>query len=206
MSAGGIMAEVNQGDIDRLMATMWKAERTLNKSVGESIRWTAWALAKTLGTSTKVSKKSRPVKRDATAKVRGKKQAFSVKSYRGGTIKERRIYAESLRAAKASRAATIGRRGQAKAAWSWGIRALGSGGSMPSGMKSGTARIAGNNMHVTKHLTGNDKHILIENKLRYAGAAFKTQGDQSVNTAAARAGRMMEKQIRAKIYGSKLVQ
>jgi len=203
-----ITAIADHGDMGRLYRLMEQAERDLRKTPGEAIRWAAWSLARTLGTSTKVAKKSRPLKKVPGKPLRAlgestPSQVFEVTSWRSGQKKTFRIRSANVSTAKKDRRVRIGNRGMAKAAWMWGIKALGSGGS-GMGFATGPAqRRAGAEMHVTKRLTGNDPYVRIENRLRYAQDAFKSSGPQTVDTAVRRAADMMEKVIRAKLYGSK---
>jgi len=88
----------------------------------------------------------------------------------------------------------IGRRGLAAATWRRAVQAVG--GSASFGNLSGSAvRIARSVMNVTKRLESFDKYIKLENGLRYAGSAFKTKGDQAVNSAFRRAADGMARKI-----------
>jgi len=93
----------------------------------------------------------------------------------------------------------IGRRGLAKAAWMWGVKALGSGGGNPAPAVAGIAK---RNMAVTKRMTGLDMFVKFEDRLRYASLAFK-EGEKAPASAAARAADNMRRMINIKLYGKK---
>jgi len=200
MSEAAITAQVNPGDLSGLFAQMWRAEKELGKSAGEALRWGGWSLARTLGTSTRVAPKHRPLRQIAGGVGREGRQAFEVRTGKGTTFP---VYATDRSAALQLRQVRIGNRGLARASWMWGVRALGSGGGFPAGISGANVRRAGVNMEVRKRLTGNDMFISFDNRLRYAALAFYSKGKRTVATAAERAGRMMARTINAKVYGSK---
>jgi hypothetical protein len=202
VSGEAISAQLDAGDVAELQRQMRRAIVQLGKDSGEALRWAAWSLAKTLGTSTRIAPKHRKVRKVGDSLDR-KSELFEVESFRSGTARTSKMWASSRTEALNSTRARIGNRGLAKSAWSWGIKALGSGGAFPSGTSSRMVRLAQSNLRTEKQLTGEDMHVTLDNRLRYAGLAFKSSGQQTVSSAMSRAARMMQRTINAKIYGSK---
>jgi len=182
-------------DVARVQAQMRRLETEVGKSASDALRFAAWAMARSLAGSTKIAPKMRRVVKnpDGRAGKDGRVAKVGMMVYRG----DRQVF-QPLRDASDPRR-NIRRRGLAKAAWMWGIKALGKGG---GAMASGVADIAKRNMAVTKRMTGADMFVKFEDRLPYASRAFKA-GEKPTATAAARAADNMKRMINIKLYGKK---
>jgi len=201
-----------QSDIDSLFNAMTTGMRELSWSLGKGVKKAAWSIANTLGTSTRVSKKLRtftPDIKDAhrrkLQKSRNAKLArrgmsdlkhtfddplFVTKTRKGKQVKFR---AKNKNAAKKSKYIIIKNSGLAKASWKFGMKKLGSGGSMSDITKS--ARYFGSkHIQVDSNLGGNDPHVKITNSVGYIRQAMKG-GEHRVDTAMERAGSSLMHQI-----------
>lgn len=80
----------------------------------------------------------------------------------------------------------IGRRGLAAAAWARVLQKNGGNGASKA-VGAGVSKIINRTVEVTKRLEGINKYIMIQNRLRYALDAFKTDGEKAVSFAVLRA-------------------
>jgi len=183
------------GDIRDLQRQMRRAESVLGKDTGQAVKFAAWAVARSLGASTKVSKKYRPYKAEATTRKQVKK--FIITSHRRGGANTFPVYAPSVAELKRTPAVRIGNKGLAKGSWMWGIRALGSVAGSGAGVGKSAKRYAQRWIDVGKQLRGNNPTVTIRNRLGYILDALRG-GPQDVTTAMARGARQMEKIIDAK--------
>ena len=174
-----------------------RAITQLGKSTGEAVKFGAWAMAKTLGTSTRVAPKAHKLK-EVTSPLRedGMRSFEVLRPY----VKVRTpiiIDAPNPVIAKRRKVAQIRYRGLAKAAWMFNLKKLGRSGSAGGATEKALLR-ARENSAVTSNLRGDNPFVKLESRLRYAQEALKG-GPRDVNTAMERAGKMMEKIIDAKI-------
>lgn len=183
------------GDIRDLQRQMRRAESVLGKDTGQAVKFAAWAVARSLGASTKVAKKYRPYKAEATTRKREKK--FIVTSHRRGGANTFPVYAPSVAELKRTPYVRIGNQGLAKGSWMWGIRALGSVSGSGAGVGKSAKRYAKQWIDVGKQLRGNNPTVTIRNRLGYILDALRG-GPQDVTTAMARGARQMAKIIDAK--------
>ena len=183
------------GDIRDLQRQMRRAESVLGKDTGQAVKFAAWAVARSLGASTRVAKQYRPYKAEATTRKKVKK--FVVTSHRRGGANTFPVYAPSVAALKKMPQVRIGNKGLAKGSWMWGIRALGSVAGSGAGVGKSAKRYAQRWIDVGKQLRGNNPTVTIHNRLSYILNALRG-GPQDVTTAMARGARQMEKIIDAK--------
>lgn len=188
-----IQLEFPEADRRALFAQMERARKELGRTLGQSVRFAAWSVARTLGTSTRVASKVREA-----FEVRGRRvdktgwtgrRKFLISAYRNGKPRPIERYGESLSDPKVKRARRVRNYGLAKASWMWGVKALGAGAAF--GGTSGDAREkAQRRMDVAKQLKGDDPFVRLTNKLSYAQEALKG-GPRSVDTALGRAASYM---------------
>jgi len=88
MSAGGIMAEVSQGDVAKFQKAMSDFERRTGKSVGDAVRFASYSLAQTLSGQTRKSKKLRKIVKNPDAK-KARLSPLGVMRYHKGQAKFR---------------------------------------------------------------------------------------------------------------------
>lgn len=184
------------GDIRDLQRQMRRAESLLGKDTGQAVKFAAWAVARSLGASTKVSKKYRPYKAETTTRKNTKK--FAVTSHRRGGANTFPVYAPSVAELKRTPYVRIGNKGLAKGSWMWGIGALGPIKGSGAGVGKSAKRYARRWVDVGKQLRGNNPTVTIVNKLGYIADALRG-GPQDVTTAMARGARQMAKIIDDKI-------
>lgn len=182
-------------DIRDLQRQMRRAESELGKSTPQAVKFAAWAVARSLGASTRVAKKYRPYKAASTTRKRVKK--FIVTSHRRGGANTFPVYAPSVAELKRTPYVRIGNKGLAKGSWMWGIRALGSVAGSGAGVGKSAKRYAQKWIDVAKQLRGSNPTVTIRNRLGYILDALRG-GPQDVTTAMARGARQMEKIIDAK--------
>jgi len=202
MSEAPVSIVFPKRDTRALFAQMDRAQKELGKGLGQTIRFAAWSVARSLGVGTDVAPKYRPYKVVAegrgVAKRRGGKK-YEVTSLKKGHKKTFNVRAESVSELKKKGQVKIGNAGLAKASWMWGIKKLGSGsGVSMKGIASRVKQRGSQNMDVTQRLRGDDPMIKIVNSLPYAGDALRG-GMGAVNTAMGKAARSMEKIIDANI-------
>lgn len=197
-----VEVKYNWTDHRALLQQMERGRKEFGKSLGQSIRWAAWHLAKTLGTSTKVSRKIRsihPMPRRGFKKedrAEGKKP-FNVHFDKGRGSYNRVIWKRNITEVKKSPLATVRMRGLARAAWMWNIKKVGSG--MGSGFASPEARAkAQSKAGVEQALRGDNPYVKMRSRVNYATAAMEN-GPQSIDTAMRRAAAMMAHTIDAKL-------
>lgn len=183
-------------DVAALRRQMSRAVRVLGKSQGQAVRFGAWAVASSLGASTKVAAARRPIREVATSRLGTRK--FQVTSYKQGSKQEFDLYAKNKRAANAAAQVKIGFRGLAKASWMWGIKALGSSRGASGKMTKAARKGGRQHIDVAKHLKGDNPSVKITNKLGYIMDALRG-GPKDVGTAMARGARQMAKIIDSKI-------
>ena len=191
--ADAFTIEFARGDVAALQHQMRRAEKLLGKSSGQSVRFGAWAAAKSLGASTKVSGKYRPYEEKET--TRGGVKKFEVTSHKRGGKNTFDWYARGVRELKKG-PARIANRGLAKGSWMWGIRALGSGAGAGKDVSAVAKSRSRNKTVVVKSLTGSNPCVRITNRLGYIMDALRG-GPQDVSTAMGRAARQMAKIIDA---------
>ena len=185
-----------------------RASTDLGKTAEQAITWGASTLTQSLGASTKLSKKLRPIvanphpnaktdKRRArwgVNRYNSKGEKYFTPIYRTGEFGVIRFVDKGKDgepagpSVKNSKKRIIGRRGMAKNVWKYARAHLLSGG---VGNISGIPNIA--EVKVNRSLT--DFSITIGSSLRYQMDAFKTSGKQAIDTAYRRAARSMMKKI-----------
>ena len=180
------------GDIRDLQRQMRRAESVLGKDTGQAVKFAAWAVARSLGASTRVAKQYRPYKAESTTRKRVKK--FAVTSHRRGGTNTFPVYAPSVAELKRTPYVRIGNKGLAKGSWMWGIGALGPIKGSGAGVGKSAKRYARRWVDVGKQLRGINPTVTIRNKLGYIVDALRG-GPQDVTTAMARGARQMEKII-----------
>ena len=180
------------GDIRDLQRQMRRAESLLGKNTGQAVKFAAWAVAQSLGASTRVAKQYRPYKEESTTRKRVRK--FVVTSHRRGGENTFPVYVQSVAELKRTPYVRIGNKGLAKGSWMWGIRALGKVGGSGAGVSKSAKRYAQRWMDVGKQLRGNNPTVTIRNSLSYIHDALRG-GPQDVSTAMARGARQMAKII-----------
>ena len=184
------------GDIRDLQRQMRRAESVLGKDTGQAVKFAAWAVARSLGASTRVSKKYRQYKAESTTRKRVKK--FAVTSHRRGGANTFPVYAPSVAELKRTPYVRIGNKGLAKGSWMWGIGALGPIKGSGAGVGKSAKRYAQKWINVGKQLRGNNPTVTIHNRLGYILDALRG-GPQDVSTAMARGARAMARIIDDKI-------
>ena len=186
--ADGFTIDFPHADVRALARQMARAEKELGKSTGQAVRFGAWAVASSMGASTKVSKQKRPVREVSTTRKTQRK--FEITSHKTGSAHKFTRYAAGKREINRSRFVRVGKSGLAKASWFWGIKALGSsrgsGGKMTKSAKTSGKRF----MQVYKNLKGSNPSVTIKNGLGYIMDALRG-GPQDVSTAMARGAKQM---------------
>jgi hypothetical protein len=191
-----ISLEFSDRDVRAVTDNIARAMRSFNKSAGEALRWAAWNVARSLGTSTKVAPKHRPIV-EKGARILDRAKRYEVTSEKKGRTRKFTIYAANKNEAKKHPFAVIGNRGLAKASWMWGVSKLGRGATWGS-VRSSARKRAKNNSQVEQKLSGTDMYVKIVNSLPYAQDALNG-GPNDVNTAMARGMRAMTKAMDAKL-------
>jgi len=189
-------------DVRALFAQMDRAQKELGKNLGQTLRFAAWSVARSLGVVTNVAPKYRPyevVKEGrGMAKRKGGKK-YEVTSLKKGRKNTFNVRAASVSALKKMGQVRIGNAGLAKSSWMWGIKKLGSGGGVSmKGIASKVKQRGSQNMDVTQRLRGDNPFVKIVNSLPYAANALRG-GMGSVNNAMGKAAKSMEKIIDANI-------
>lgn len=195
-----VTAHIDVGDLSRLRAQLERAERELGKSASDALKWAMGTLLASVKASTLQAPKKRKViaNPDPRAQTDKRVAKYVAVAWRGG--------AETLIPMKErdGKARNIKRSGLARAAWSWGLKAIGQPGSSTGSTDQRTTQIAKNNMTVEKHLTGGpEMFIAAANRLDYAMLAMKG-GEMAVTTAADRAAKSLEYKIDRALYGAGL--
>lgn len=183
-------------DLAALRSQMERAGKDLHKSGGQAVKFGAWAVASSLGASTKVSAKNRPVAEIPTSRKKTKK--FEITSFKAGSKRVFPFYATGKRELLKSGIVRIGKKGLAKASWMWGIKKLGSSRGAGSGSTASAKKTGRKVIDVTQALRGDNPSVTIRNKLDYVMEALRA-GPQDVETAMGRAARQMEKIINDRI-------
>lgn len=193
----GVSIEFPHRDVAAIQRQMARAADVLKKSQPQAVRFGAWAVASSLGASTRVAKKKRPMQEIQTSRKTQRK--FEVESYKSGAKKLFEIYARTKQEAVKSSAVRIGKHGMAKASWMWGIKAIGGG---PAGSAAGASksakRAARQHIEVAKKLQGDNPSVRITNRLGYIMDALRG-GPKDVSTAMERAAKQMAKIIDSKM-------
>jgi len=193
--ADAFTIEFPRGDVAALQHQMRRAEKLLGKSSGQSVRFGAWAAAKSLGASTKVSDKYRPYEEKETTRTGVKK--FEVVSHATGKKSTFDWYARGVQQLKRG-PARIANRGLAKGSWMWSIRALGSAQGSTKDVSPMAKKRSRDKVSVYKDLSGSNPSVRITNRLGYITDALRG-GPQDVSTAMGRAARQMAKIINADV-------
>jgi hypothetical protein len=193
-----VTATLRRQDIGDLMRAMERARKEVGKSLGNSVKFAGWAVADALRTAARVSPKKRPVRLDdeRMADPAQKRYARGLKPFLAERVHYRKgrydipFRAAGLREAKASKWAKIGNSGLAARTWHAAQSRLGSGrgGKKVEPYTQGLAQQFGS---VTLRVKGDDPFVRIDNRLPYAAAAFKGDGEQTVSNVMERAARRM---------------
>lgn len=224
-----IQIELNKQDFSKIAAQIQRAQTVLNIPLKQAVQMARYYIASSLAATTKVAAKLRKVvpNPDQKAKTDGRMAKFGVMKYdRNGNEYFAPIYrtgefgkirfpnkktAEWLvrdpvtgEVSKASMSTgtdefqvpgimqdkrrIIGRSGLAKKSWQWAQSRTGEGNIF--NVSSIAVRWSGGE---------EDPTITIFNRLRYAGAAFKTEGEQTLDNVMERAHRKMQFEINRKI-------
>ena len=194
-----------EADARLMWDKMKRANRELNRSVGQSVRWGAWNLSKTLGTSTKepttdvvASRKARRVEPgDKKRRARGSNRPWTVTSWRQGKKQKWTVWAPRKADVYAMPIARIGNFGLARASWSWAISGLGSGARWGR-MTTSAKRNAQRSVRMVMNLKSYDPYVRITNEVPHILHAL-TGGEAQLNGALGRAARMLEHQIDDKL-------
>ena len=184
-------------DLRRLRSSMERNARDLGKSVRQSVKFAAWAVAESLRLATKIAPKHRAIEPTGKVTSSGNKE-FSVTSDRGAKSKTFNVYAPNKRAAQKLPQVTIARRGLAASLWGKTQSKLGRRGRSAS-VNGKTDSLASRLGSVQQKLSGDNPAIIITNRANYAMDAFKTSGEQTVGNAIERASRRMEHMIDADV-------
>jgi len=214
-SNAAISIDVDQGDLDRIVAQMARARKELGVSMAHSVNMASRAILNSLAASTKVSPKLREYRDTNTRSRSGKNKRFEVytkystpqrrgKSTRAswqGPWRWQPIWAPNVSALKKRRAMIIVMSGLARASFGQAMR-KGNFAFPKSAMGPTTSarnkrimlKAAHRWVDVRKLLTGNAPYFKMVNNLRHIMAALQG-GPQSVDTAIARAADGMEKNI-----------
>jgi hypothetical protein len=213
VSDATLTIEVPQREIDDLSRIIRLRAGYLRESMLDATRWAAWFIARAAGAATRISRKKRRVIKNPN---RGEKlpQRAHLKGNKGNnwwpfvaihdfrTIKEMGyaylpIDAATIQEARQDKKAKIrdhqkgraGGSGLAKFAWMW---------SVAQNKKSNATLTGSKGVSLFTITAGGDAgnpQILMHNKLRYAAFAFKTKGQQTVDTIIARGTTSMRKDL-----------
>lgn len=207
-----VSIEFPRADVDALFRQMDRQSRLLGKSLVHSLNAAAMYLGRSLGASTKISKKTRPVKALPLKIAKGQKSNINGQpvipwGVTGWFGHPRTYQTKILRTSKGKayvkeRLGMIRRRGLAKktmASMAKNVGGIGAAGmAHMSYVAQDLARIASKHGKNTRGGGEHDPWILMENTLNYATDALKG-GEMDITTAMGRAARGMEKSINAQL-------
>ena len=204
------MPRIKTGDIIHVewpmedVRAMWKQiqrnQKEFGYTLGTSMKIGAWHLCRSLGVSTAVAPKHRPVKeihetpKELKAKGGGKK--YEVTSWKSGRKKTFAVRSSNkIRAVRKTRQVRIGNRGLAKATWRASISRYGSKrGISRTGFAPGITKFAKQLVNNKARLKGENPYIRIINRINYIESAMEG-GEHAVDTAMERAASGMMKRI-----------
>ena len=217
MSAS-ISIQMDQKSVAAAVAMMRRYATVCHKSEGESVRFGAEHIARSLAASTRVSAKTRKVKAEMVVRKAGgagkgkgwqlgglRTRWYAIRE-RGGTTSKLwmpwRVKTEEE--AKADPRAKIGLRGAAKSAW---YRLLYKGAGRGSGQfgsaTSFAQRFADANTRARRATEQVNPYIEMTNAIGYAEQAFRTRGRTAINSAFDRAARGMSRTIERRLAAAK---
>jgi hypothetical protein len=179
-------------DVREMFRAIQRAEREVGRGLGNAVRQAGYHLARSLGTSTKVSQRYRDFRELETSRRRQKK--FLVSSYLSGSRQDFETYKRGVRELRRT-SALIARRGLAKGSWLWGARAAGQasavarGGTRPSAIAFARRFASGDAVY-----RGNDPYLRIRNTLPYITTAMEG-GERSLTDAMARGARSLNRAL-----------
>jgi hypothetical protein len=193
-----VSAELDRQDMGAVMSAMRRNMAMLGKSLPQSLKFTGWAVADSLRVATKLSPKKRPVREVPKERTRRGNKVFEVERLSSGGRKSTfRVFGKNKREVNKLPSVIIQNRGLAARAWHFAQRKLGSGRG-GARVSAKAQKLARRYTSVEMNLRGNNPSITIRNRLKYAGDAFKTSGEQTINNVLERAARRMEKITLAK--------
>jgi len=187
-----VSAVLSKQDVSGLMREINRNAELLGRDMGPAVGSAGWFVADSLRVSTKLAPKKRKMKKlprsemDRWHKSRPGWSLYLVDRWYRGTRQRFRLYAKGKRAANKSPRVVIGKRGLAAKAWHWAAIQLGRGTGAPK-VSGKASAIAKRQMKVTKNIKSVAPWVKIVNSLDYASQAFKSQGDQTLNSVMARA-------------------
>jgi hypothetical protein len=204
--------EFPRADVDALFRQMDRQSRLLGKSLVHSLNAAAMYLGRSLGASTKMAPKTRPVKALPLKIAKGQKSNINGQPVipwgvtgwfgRPRTYQTRILRTSKGKAYVKERLGMIRRRGLAKktmASMAKNVGGIGAAGmAHMSYVAQDLARIASKHGKNTRGGGEHDPWILMENTLNYATDALKG-GEMDISTAMGRAARGMEKSINAQL-------
>ena len=187
-----ISIDVPPKDIAQLRRLMNLRGRLLKEDSRKTVTFAAWFIAKAASAATRLAPKTRPIVKNPAARSGDRRRApFAAKKF----TKNRDLVLIPIRAATKQEAredkrAKIGTRGLARDAWRWVVGDLGRAAGKTLNKKMTSA------YRVRKSLDrATGPEILLENRLNYAGLAFKTKGAATVNNILSRANNAMRKDL-----------
>jgi len=193
-----VSIQIPTGDMQKLFQQIARAQKELNKPIGQAVRFAAWSVAQSLGVATNVAKKYRPYRAVEQAK-KGKQKVFRITSHKKGNAKKFTVRAKSVADLKKMPQVRIGMAGLAKSSWYWGIRKIGGGRNIGTGGATAVAKRRGDSAAIVeKRLVGDDPYVKITNKLPYIRDAFKG-GQSAIAQAMEKASRNMARIIDANV-------
>lgn len=196
--ASTIEISMDRRDAAALFDQLERARKELGKSLGQAVRFAAWSLATSLGAATKIAPKHReveavPLNRADWGQVReyeaGRKE-WKIKDYRWGAPRLFKVTARTKTEAKQSRRGTIRHAGLAKQAWMFNVKKLGKPLHAQGFIAALAKKKADTLAKVDQNLKGDNPHVKLFSRVRYAEAALKG-GASSINGAFGKAARMM---------------
>ena len=198
-------------DVRALFAQMERAVKELNIPMGKALKQAGNVLGQTMGTSTRVATRDGKAQKriihevkeaKGIAKRRGTKK-YEVISWTSGKKTTFNIRAKNKREANKKRQVKVRNFGLAKMTWARIASGIGSSMATSAGKATPWAkRKADRYGRVTFRFTGDDPFVTMTNNLYYAIPALQG-GENTVNTAMARAARGLElsitKQLKRKL-------
>jgi hypothetical protein len=188
-------ARLDSQGVSSLMRQMRASAKALNISLGNAVKFTAWAVADSLRAATDESPKKRKLTEVRGERTKAGNKVFEVERWSRGRKTTFRVFAKNKREASKLPQVRIALRGLARKSWHFAQRRLGSSRGGPKVTARATS-IARRHGSATMQLRGDNPTAKIEN---YAIPAFKTSGQQTLNNVAERAARRMQKITAAKL-------
>ena len=199
--ASGIQIDWPEEDVKALWRQIERNQKEFGKNLGQSVKFAAYHLIKSLGADTRVAPKYRPykeikeTKKEKDAKGGGKK--YEITTWKGGRKKTFNIRSKKgVKELKQMPQVKIGNRGLAKASWRFAAGGIGRKSAVRKSKSWGkwAARSAGRNVDVEKNFKTNDAYVRITNRLDYITDSMRGK-DHAVDSAMARAARGMSHHI-----------